>query len=141
MVSDNPSGDLLISITHVMFQKFRCFSHQRLKQVGVVVRDDALENTRDAFQPHAGINAGHRQGREGAAGVAVELHEDEVPDFDVAATVTGKFAIRVPFVRSRGAHVVMNLAAWPARAGVTHGPEVVLESCDSVDAFLWHSFA
>ena len=43
----------------------------------------ALEDGGDAFEAHAGIDAeGRGRGVPGAGGVFVELHEDEVPDFD-----------------------------------------------------------
>src|SRR5205807_1222872 len=56
---------------------------------------------------------------------AIELHEDEIPNLcdGVARTVDvsgGVFSIaRIT------AHVVMNLAARPARAGLAHLPEIV----------------
>ena len=58
---------------------------------------------------------------------AVELHEDEIPDFDVAAAIAGEFAIGVALFGSGGAHVVMDFAARSAGAGIAHGPEVFLQ--------------
>src|SRR5205085_12294275 len=54
-----------------------------------------------------------------------ELHEDEVPKFgnDIARTVD--VVGTVCLVRRIVAHVIMNLAAWPARAGLAHLPEIV----------------
>src|SRR5258708_2552783 len=66
---------------------------------------------------------------------AVELHEDEIPDFNVAAAVAGEFAIGVAEIGGFGAHVVMNLAAWAAWAGVAHGPEVFFQTWNRNDAF------
>ena len=102
--------------------------HQRNKEIGVVVGDDALEDGGDAFEAHAGVHAGFRQRRERAAGVAIELHEDEIPDFDVAAAVAGKFAIGVAFFGGGRAHVVENFAARAAGAGIAHGPEIIFEA-------------
>ncbi len=71
---------------------------------------------REAFQP----------------AVAVELHEDEIPDFDEAAAVAREFALRgsdsMTEVGGGGAHVVVDFAARAARTGVTHGPEVFLQA-------------
>ena len=114
--------------------------HQRNKKIGVVIGDDALQHGGDAFEAHASVHTRLRQGSERAAGIAVELHEHEVPDFDVSPAIARKFAVGVAFLRRSRPHVIENLAARSARAGVSHGPEVVFESCDGMDAFLWHLF-
>ena len=110
------------------------------KQIGVVVGDDALEDGSDAFEAHAGVDAGFRQRSESAGGVAVELHEDEIPDFDVAAAVARELTIGVAFFGCGGAHVVENFAAGAAWAGVAHGPEIVFEAWNFKDAILWCAF-
>ncbi len=72
-----------------------------------------------------------------AGGVAVELHEDQVPDFYVAAAVAGELALliaNVAFFGGFDAHVVENFAAGAAGAGVAHGPEIVFEAGDGDDA-------
>src|SRR5881398_32581 len=107
---------------------------QRHEEVGVVVRDDALQDGGDTFEAHARVDAGLRQGSELTARVAVELHEDEVPDFDVAAAIAREFAIGVALIRGGGAHVVMNFAARATRAGVAHGPEILLQAGNAEDA-------
>ena len=74
---------------------------------------------------------------ERARGVAVELHEDQVPDFYVAAAVAGELALliaNVAFFGGFDAHVVENFAAGAAGAGVAHGPEIVFEAGDGDDA-------
>ena len=60
--------------------------------------------------------------------VAIELHEDEVPELDVAAAIlrTREGAIRVSERTGSGAKVVVNLGAWPAGAGIAHGPKIVM---------------
>src|SRR5262249_24873373 len=96
---------------------------QVAEQVDVVIRVHALEHRGDALQPHARVYAGLGQRRHHALLVTVQLHEDEVPDLDVA--------VAVGLARSRGstgeprAVVVEDLAAWTAGAGVGHLPEVV----------------
>ncbi len=42
-----------------------------------------------------------------AAGVAIELHEDQIPDFDVAAAIAGELAIGVALIGGGRAHVVV----------------------------------
>src|SRR5207237_4575540 len=71
-----------------------------------------------------------------AAVISIELHENQVPDFDVAAAFAAELAIRVAGIRSRRAHVVVNFAAWAARACIAHGPEILLEARDLNDAAL-----
>jgi hypothetical protein len=46
-----------------------------------------LQDRREALEPHARVDAGLRQRRERALRIAVELHEHEVPDLDVAVAV------------------------------------------------------
>src|SRR5690606_6939408 len=78
-----------------------------------------------------------------AIGGAIELHEDVVPDFDVAITVlfrTAGWAAPDVF-----AMIKEDLGAWPAGAGIAHGPEVVgcvrctLVVADTHHALGWHA--
>src|SRR5258708_31436458 len=96
----------------------------------IKIADLTLKHCSGAFKAHAGVHARLRQGSELTAGVAIELHEHEIPDFDEAAAVARKCAFRgsnsVTKIGSGGAHVVMNFTARSARAGVAHGPEVFL---------------
>src|SRR3974390_679480 len=92
------------------------------KEIRIIVGDDTLQNGSQALQPHTCVYTGFRQRRKGAGRIAVELHEDEVPDFYITATGTGEFAVGVAFVGSDSAHVVVNFAARAAGASVAHGP-------------------
>ncbi len=66
----------------------RCGSgDQAAEQVDVVVAVHALHHGGDALQAHAGIHRGLGQRRQLAVGGAVELHEDQIPDLDVAVAV------------------------------------------------------
>ena len=62
--------------------------------------------------------------------VAVELHEDQVPDLEPAVAVAGGPEARPPGLLLRARQVValveVDLRAGPAGTGVAHGPEVVL---------------
>src|SRR5207248_1777253 len=98
----------------------------------------ALQHGGDALQAHSGIDAGLGQRIEIALLVAVKLHEDQVPDFDVASAVAGEAAIFVALLGGSRSHVIVDLAAWAAGAGVAHGPEVVFHS-QAEDAFFGDS--
>ncbi|MGA2134382.1 MAG: hypothetical protein ABSH50_18985 [Bryobacteraceae bacterium] len=99
----------------------------RKNQVRIVNRQLALQHSRGAVQSHAGVDGGPRQRRKHAARIAVELHEDQVPDFDVTVVAgVGKdlvFAARRVGFRP---HVVEDLGTRAAGAGIAHLPEIVL---------------
>ena len=70
---------------------------------------------------------GPRQRRELAARVAIELHEDQVPDLDEAAAgVVGELLVLAARLGGFHAQIVVDLRARTARAGVAHLPEIVL---------------
>ncbi len=105
-----------------------------LEQVDVEIGVHALDHGRDAFQAHAGVDAGPGQGHAVAGLDLVELHEHEVPDFQVAVAVAGADAA----VRAAAhflAPVVHDFRAGAAGAGVAHGPEVILLA-QAEDAFV-----
>ncbi len=96
-------------------------------QVGIVVGDLSLQDGGDAFEAHAGIDRGTRQGVQFARGVAIVLHEDEVPDFDKAsAGIIGELLVFAAGFGGFDAEIVMNFGARAAGAGFAHLPEVVL---------------
>src|SRR5678815_3812435 len=82
-----------------------------------------LQNGCQPLQTHAGIDARAWQRRQSTRSVAIELHEHQVPDFDVAITLrvvrAGRTALDFRAV------VVKDFAARPARSGVGHLPEVI----------------
>src|SRR5690606_36442640 len=96
---------------------------QVAEQVDLVVAVHALQHRGDPLQAHAGVHAWRRQRQQGAVGLAVELHEHQVPDLDEAVAVLLR--------RARGtagnvrAVVVEDLGARAAGAGIGHLPEVV----------------
>ena len=97
--------------------------NQVAEDVDFVVGVDVLQHGGDALQPHAGIDGRARQWFHRAAGVALKLHEDDVPDFDEAVAVFFRRAGRAaPDVR---AVIVEDFRAGAAGAGVAHRPEVV----------------
>ena len=82
------------------------------EQVRVVVVVLAFEDRRDALEAGARIDAGLRERSHLSRGVAVELHEDEVPDLH--DTVAG--AVRRRVAGHSLALVVVELAARAARS-------------------------
>ncbi len=95
-----------------------------------VVRHLALQDRGDALEPHAGVDRRPRQRRHRAARVAVELHEDEVPDLEppvaLARGAEAPAARGFPGAREMVALVEVDLRARAARPRVAHRPEVVL---------------
>jgi hypothetical protein len=83
----------------------------------------ALQDRRDAFEPHAGIDRRPRQRHALGARQLLELHEDEVPDLDKAVAVLIGAARGT--ARDRLAVIVKDFRARPARAGVAHRPKIV----------------
>ena len=57
------------------------------EQVDVVIVGDALQDGGDALQPHAGIDGGLGQIEAGVLVHLLELHEDEIPEFEEAVAV------------------------------------------------------
>ena len=116
---------------------------QVAEQVDLVVAVHVLQHRGQALQAHARVHTGLGQPVHGAVFGAVELHEDVVPDLDVTVAIllgaTGRAACHL------GAVVIEDLGARPARAGVTHHPEVVghvasaLVVTDAHDALSWQA--
>ncbi len=114
-----------------------------LEQIDLVVGMHVLQHGGEALQAHAGIHARRWQRRQRAIRRAVELHEYQVPDLDVAIAI---FIRRTR--RTTGdvrAVVVEDFGARTARTGVGHLPEVVggerctLVVADAHDAFGRHA--
>ena len=113
----------------------------RREEVGVVVRELALDHRRDALEAHAGVDRRRRQRIQRAVGLAVELHEHVVPDLDVAIAAALEAAAGPPRCSSSHgmcvAAEVVDLRAAAARAGLAHLPEV-LGQPELGDAFGGH---
>ena len=72
------------------------FVDQRAEQVGFEIGKLALQDACQTLQARAGINRGLGQRRHDPLLVAIELHEDEIPQLHVTAAVAGELAIGVP---------------------------------------------
>ena len=87
----------------------------------------ALQGAHESLEAHTGIDDVHWQGFERTVGLAVELHEHDVPDLNhLWVVLVYEFASRCLCLLLRSAGVEMNLRAWTARACVAHLPEVVV---------------
>ena len=96
---------------------------QALEQVDLIVRVDVLQHRADTFQAHASVHTRCRQRMQNAIRRAVELHENVIPDLDVAiAILFWRAGWAAPDVL---AVIKENLGAWATGAGIAHGPEVV----------------
>ncbi len=138
VVGDDAQRAGVVSFLLLRLSRFALFSgelrgalDERHKQIGVVVADHALQHRRDALQACSGVDRRLGQGMQHALGAAVELHEDQVPDLDVAAALAGELALsrgalRQLLVAGLHSHVVMDLRAGSAGSGVAHLPEVFL---------------
>src|ERR1700682_5368078 len=94
------------------------------EQIRIEIADFALEDCGEAFEARPRVNRGLWQGLKmrletiafdvAEIAYAVELHEDEIPDFDVAAAFAAEFAVGVALVGRGGAHVVVKFAAGGA---------------------------
>src|SRR5207249_3130350 len=60
-----------------------------------------------------------------AFGIAVELHEHEIPNFYIAPAIARKCAVRVTELACSRAKVVMDLRTRPAGSRITHLPKVI----------------
>ena len=96
---------------------------QMLKQIDFIVRVDVLQHRRQSFQAHASVDARRGQRRQRAIGRAIELHENEIPDFDEAIAVFVRRSRRTAW--NFRSVIVENLRARTARSRVCHLPEII----------------
>ena len=96
---------------------------QPTEQVGFVIVMFALQHRGDAFEAHAGIDRRAREVDAFAALALLELHEDEVPYFDIAVAVGVGAAGRA--AGDGRAVVVEEFRTRAAGTGVAHRPEIV----------------
>ena len=96
---------------------------QCTEEINVIVVVLALQDSGDPLKAHAGIDRGLGQARAAAAFVLLELHEDEVPDFDEPVAILIGAAGRA--AGDLVAMVEEDFRARAAGAGVAHRPEIV----------------
>ena len=96
---------------------------QGAEQVDLEIGVHALHQGRDALQPHAGVDRRPGQGDALSGRDLLELHEDEVPEFEEAVAVLVRTARRAA---AQGvALIVEDFRTGAARAGFAHRPEIV----------------
>ena len=136
MLDDDPQRRLLRAGRGRVVARaaLRDVGQQRREDVRLVERGGVLQHHRPALQPRAGVDVLLGQGRAGAVGVLQELHEDEVPDLQVAVLVGGGAG-----VRAVGPEVVVDLGAGAAGAVEAREPVVALVLAVAIDAILGHA--
>ena len=123
MVGNHPVAGAIFALGLHPGQAF-AGDDQCAEGVGVVIVVFALQDGSDAFQPHAGVDAGFGQIAGDFTCGLFKLHEHEIPYLDKAVAV---FVLRsrraAPDVI---AMVEKDFRARPARAIIAHCPEIVL---------------
>ncbi len=117
----------IVALAIVLARDFAYLLDEGLEYVGVVVGVLALQHAHKALKAHARVDDVHREGLEAAVGLAVELHEHDVPYLDhlwvvfVDQLAAGHLSLLLGRAR-----VVVYLRARTAGTGVAHLPEVVV---------------
>ncbi len=122
MVGDDAMRDLVRPVG-VDAGRLGAGADQRPHQVDVVIVVLALHHRGDAFEAHAGVDRRARQVDALAGGELLVLHEDEIPDLDIAVAVGVGRAGRA--AGDLVAVIEEDFRARAARAGVAHRPEIV----------------
>jgi hypothetical protein len=99
-------------------------AHDRLVAVGLVHRDDALEDGGRPLEPHTRVHVLLRERRQLPVGVELELHEDEVPELEEPLARAPGRAFG-PAAADLLAAVVVHLGVRAAGPGAADRPEVL----------------
>ena len=130
MVGDDAHGHIHLFVLAVgEAAEFANLADVRLENVGIVVRVLALHDAHKTFESHTRVDDLCRQGLKRAVGLAVVLHEYEVPDFDnlgiiLVHQVGTLDACSLAFLF--GTAVDVDFGTWSTGTGVTHFPEIVV---------------
>src|SRR5690606_15035882 len=122
--ADVVSNDLEGIVFQIYTTRFtRSSGNEVAEKVDFVIGMLVLQDCGNALQAHACVDTGLGKRRELATRITVELHEDQVPDLDVAVAVfLGRTGRASPHF---GPMVVENFRARATGAGIGHLPEVV----------------
>jgi hypothetical protein len=128
MVGDDAHGNILLGIFAIDAARHLSDDlDDRLEDVGVVVGGLALQSHAEAFETHSGVDHLGRQRLKRTVGLAVVLHEDEVPDLDhLGIILIDQFGSGHLLAIFFAAEVDMDLRAGSARTRVAHFPEVIM---------------
>ena len=135
VVGDHAHGHVGFQVLAVFLARHRGDTADRgLENIGVVIRFLALQDHAQALEAHARIDIACRKLLQRTVGLAVELHENEVPDLDhLRMAHIDHLAARLQGDLRLVAQVEVNLRAGSAGARLTHLPEiVVLVAADDV---------
>ncbi len=106
---------------------FGYLTDKRLKDVGIVIALLPLKDHAKPLEAHTRIDMAMRELLEGAVGLAVVLHEDEVPYLDdLRMVAVHQFPSGHGGTLLGGTKVEMNFATRSARARIAHLPEIIL---------------
>ena len=103
--------------------------HDRGKEVSAVIRIHVLHDRDDPLETHAGIHVGRRQRIKLGRINAIVLHENQVPDFEIALAIPiyrANMAGDILLVAELRTAVNVDFTARPAGTGLGHFPEVLL---------------
>ena len=118
-------GTFVVSVTLPGHR--RDAADRRLENVRIVVRFLALKDHAQALEAHAGVDVARRKLLERSVGLAVELHEDQVPDLDhLRVAGIDHLPARLGRDLRLVAQVEVDLRAGAAGARLAHLPEVVV---------------
>ena len=128
MVCHDTHGHVAAGVVPVTFARHPGYlPDKRLEHIGIVIALLALHYHTEPFKPHTGIDMTVRKLFQGTVGLAVVLHEDEIPYLDdlrmVAVHQLPSGFRGTLFVRTQ---VEMNLAAGTAGPRIAHLPEIIL---------------
>ena len=128
MVRDDPHRHIRLAALAVPVSgKFLYPADHPCEDIRVVVAGLALQHHAKPFEAHSGIHIPVRKRFKFSVGLAVELHEHEVPYLDYKGVAgVHQFPSRhcLPFLIAP--QVDMYLAARSARSGIAHFPEIVM---------------
>src|SRR5690606_8888130 len=88
-----------------------------------VIGMHVLQHSRNTLQAHAGVHTRLGQRRHGAVGGTLELHEHQIPYFDIAVAVFFRRSGRA--TPNVSAVIVEDFRTRTTGAGIGHLPEVV----------------
>ncbi len=128
MVGDDAHGYVALLVAAVLLAGHgRYAAYRRLEDVGVVVRLLALQYHAETLEAHARIDVLRGQRFERAVGLAVELHEYQIPDlYDQTVSRVDHVAAGDGGDVGLVAQVEMYLAARAAGTRLAHFPEIVV---------------
>ncbi len=128
MVGDDTHGHVDMAVLAVLLaRKVRYLGYQRSEYVGVIVRGLALKSHAEALEAHARVDDLGRKRLESAVGLAVVLHEHQVPYLDdLRMVVVDQRCAGDGGTLCLGTDVDVNFRAGTAWTRVAHLPEVVV---------------